>query len=157
MATISPPPFPATASALAALPTETAILDGELVAMNSEGLPDFRALHSRSPGAPLAVWLLDFLEVNGRDIRASPLHDRRQRLEDQLALLPRNGTLRYSESFADPERLFPASHDLGLERIVSKRSDAPYRSARRPEWVKVKTESWRRANRERWRLFDKSS
>jgi bifunctional non-homologous end joining protein LigD len=147
--------FPAIASALAALPAETAILDGEIVAMNGEGLPEFRALHRRSSGAPLAVWLFDLLELDGRDARASPLQERRQRLEGQLAALPRDGVLRYSESFTDPDRLLAAAHDLGLEGIVSKRRDAPYRSGRRPEWVKVKTESWRRANRERWRLFNR--
>jgi bifunctional non-homologous end joining protein LigD len=142
---------------LAALPAQTAILDGELVAMNSAGLPDFDALHRRSTAAPLAVWLFDLLELNGLDVCASPLHGRRQTLEDQLAALPHDGVLRYSESFADPERLLAAAHDLGLEGVVSKRSDAPYRSGRRPEWVKVKTESWRRANQERWRLFERVS
>jgi bifunctional non-homologous end joining protein LigD len=149
--------FPAIASALAALPADTAILDGELVAMNGEGLPDFRALHRRSAGAPLAVWLFDLLELDGRDARPCPLCERRQQLEDQLAPLPRDGVLRYSESFADPDRLLAAAHHLGLEGIVSKRCGAPYRSGRRPEWLKVKTESWRRANRERWRLFERLS
>jgi bifunctional non-homologous end joining protein LigD len=147
--------FPEIAAALGALPAETAILDGELVALNGEGLPDFRALHRRSSGAPLAVWLFDLLEADGRDARASPLCQRRQRLEDQLAVLPRDGVLRYSERFDDPHRLLAAAHDLGLEGVVSKRCDAPYRSGRRPEWVKIKTDSWRRANRERWRLFEK--
>jgi ATP-dependent DNA ligase len=50
-------------------------------------------------------------------------------------------------------RLIAVADDLGLEGIVSKRLDAPYRSGRRPEWIKVKTETWRLANRERWRLF----
>jgi bifunctional non-homologous end joining protein LigD len=148
--------FPAIVAALTDLPAETTILDGELVALNAEGLPDFSALHRRSTGATLAVWLFDLLELNGRDVRASPLHERRQRLEGQLALLPRDGSLRYSESFTDPERLLAAAHHLGLEGVVSKRRDAPYRSGRRPEWVKVKTDAWRFANRERWRLFERA-
>jgi bifunctional non-homologous end joining protein LigD len=147
--------FAVIASALAAIPAETVILDGELVAMNGDGLPDFRALHRRSAGAPMAVWIFDLLELDRRDVRGSPLCERRQRLEEQLAALPRDGVLRYSASFADAERLLAAAHDLGLEGIVSKRRDAPYRSGRRPKWVKVKTESWRRANRERWRLFER--
>lgn len=40
---------------------------------------------------------------------------------------------------------------LGLEGIVSKRANAPYRSGKRPEWIKTKCEGWRKANRERWR------
>jgi bifunctional non-homologous end joining protein LigD len=143
--------FPAIASALATLDATTAILDGELVATNDEGLPDFRALHRRSADARLAVWVFDLLEVNGHDVRPLSLEERRQHLEQQLASHSGDGTLRYSESFADPARLLAAAHDLVLEGVVSKRLDAPYRSGRRPEWVKVKTESWRIANGERWR------
>jgi ATP-dependent DNA ligase len=47
-----------------------------------------------------------------------------------------------------------AAPPMGLEGIVSKRRDAPYRSGTRSEWVKVKTKSWRRDDRERWRLFE---
>ncbi len=146
--------FPMIASALAAIDATTAILDGELVAMNGRGLPDFGALHRRLADAPLAVWVFDLLEVNGRCVRALPLEERRRHLEERLESPPHEGTLRYSESFADPTRLLAAAHDLGLEGVVSKRLDAPYRSGRRPEWVKVKTESWRIANKERWRLFE---
>jgi ATP-dependent DNA ligase len=103
----------------------------------------------------LAAWVFDLLEVNGRDVRALSLEERRHHLEHQLASHSGDGTLRYSESFADPARLLAAAHDLGLEGVVSKRIDAAYRSGRRPEWVKVKTESWRIANRERWRLFER--
>lgn len=146
--------FPTIASALAMLDAGTAILDGELVAMDAGGLPDFGALHRRSADAPLAVWVFDLLEVNGRDVRALSLQERRRQLEQQLASRPDDGAVRFSESFADPARLLAAAHDLGLEGVVSKRLDAPYRSGRRPEWVKVKTESWRIANKERWRLFE---
>jgi bifunctional non-homologous end joining protein LigD len=146
--------FPAIASALAALDASTAILDGELVAINAGGLPDFGALHCRSADAPLAVWVFDLLEVNGRDVRALPLKERRRHLEEQLESRPNDGRLHYSESFPDPARLLAAAHDLVLEGVVSKRLDAPYRSGRRPEWVKVKTETWRIANKERWRLFE---
>ena len=41
---------------------------------------------------------------------------------------------------------------MGLEGIVSKRRDAPYRSGPSRDWVKTKTEAWREANRERWRV-----
>lgn len=146
--------FPAIASALGDLDATTAILDGELVANNAQGVPDFRALQRHSADAPLAVWVFDLLEVNARDVRALSLEERRHHVKHQLAPHPSDGTLRCSESFADPARLLATAHDLGLEGVVSKRLDAPYRSGRRPEWVKVKTESWRIANKERWRLFE---
>jgi len=44
----------------------------------------------------------------------------------------------------------------GLEGIVSKRRDAPYRSGECRDWRKVKTVAWREANRERWRLFERA-
>jgi bifunctional non-homologous end joining protein LigD len=149
--------FPTVPSTVATLDVATVILDGELVGTNAEGVPDFRALQCRSAETTLAVWVFDLLEVNGRDVRALSLEERRHHLEHQLASHSGDGTLRYSESFADPARLLAAAHDLGLEGVVSKRIDAPYRSGRRPEWLKVKTESWRIANRERWRLFERSS
>jgi bifunctional non-homologous end joining protein LigD len=146
--------FPLIASSLLTFRAETAVLDGELVATNADGLPDFRALLRRSAHAALAVWAFDLLEVNGHDLRPLPLQQRRRQLERHLASLPGDGVLRYSESFGDPVRLLAAAHQLGLEGIVSKRIDAPYRSGRRPDWLKVKTESWRIANRERWRIFE---
>jgi bifunctional non-homologous end joining protein LigD len=149
--------YPTIASALVDLEATTAILDGELVATNAEGVPDFRALHRRSADATLAVWVFDLLQVNGRDMRALSLEERRHHLKHQLAPHPGGGMLRYSESFADPTRLLAAADDLGLEGVISKRLDAPYRSGGRPEWVKVKTESWRIANHQRWRLFEKST
>ena len=147
---------PEVARAVASLQAESAILDGELVALNDDGLPDFRSLLHRAQDAPLAVWLFDLLDLNGRDVRTLPLEERRQRLQELLRGQTPNAPLRFSESFDDPERLLAAADDLGLEGVVSKRLDAPYRSGRRAEWVKVKTERWRRANRERWQLFSTS-
>jgi ATP-dependent DNA ligase len=46
-----------------------------------------------------------------------------------------------------------AAEKRGLEGVVSKRRDAPYRSGDCRDWRKVKTDAWREANRERWRLF----
>jgi bifunctional non-homologous end joining protein LigD len=65
------------------------------------------------------------------------------------------GWLLYSESFDDDLELLAAADRLGLEGIVSKRCDAPYRSGKQCGWVKVKCETWREANKERWRLFER--
>ena len=59
------------------------------------------------------------------------------------------------EAFDDGVKLLEAAERHGLEGIVSKRRDAPYRSGECRDWVKVKTAAWRAANRERWRLFEK--
>jgi ATP-dependent DNA ligase len=65
------------------------------------------------------------------------------------------GTLRFSDDFADPEKLLEAADRMLLEGIVSKRADQPYRSGKNPGWVKVKTKAWHAANGDRSRLFQK--
>ena len=59
------------------------------------------------------------------------------------------------EAFDDGPALLTATERHGLEGVVSKRRDAPYRSGVSRDWVKVKTAAWREANRERWRMFER--
>jgi len=61
--------------------------------------------------------------------------------------------IRLSETFDAPERLLIACEERGLEGIVSKRRAAPYVSGKTHSWIKVKCAAWRKANRERYRLF----
>jgi bifunctional non-homologous end joining protein LigD len=63
--------------------------------------------------------------------------------------------LRFTDNFADAGALLAECVRLGLEGIVCKRKDAPYRSGSRSGWVKVKTEQWKAANRYRAKLFAK--
>ena len=63
----------------------------------------------------------------------------------------RDDWLRLSETFNDGPKLLAAAERMGLEGIVSKRRDAPYRSGKRSDWIKVKCATWRALNRERWR------
>jgi bifunctional non-homologous end joining protein LigD len=145
--------FPAIATAVLALPVSSCIIDGELVAPGASGEPDFRELlHGRVRGA--CVYAFDLFMWKGRDIRERPLEQRRARLE---ALLKRASTrlIRFSDDFPDAGALLAACARRGLEGIVSKRKDSAYRSGVRSGWVKVKTSTWRAANRERWRLFEK--
>jgi bifunctional non-homologous end joining protein LigD len=71
-------------------------------------------------------------------------------------LLERFGcpVVRPSETFMDGLALLRAAEEHRFEGVVSKRRDAPYRSGECRDWLKVKTEAWREANRERWRLFE---
>ena len=62
---------------------------------------------------------------------------------------------RYSESFDDPVSLLRVATKFKLEGIVSKRLSSPYRSGHTRDWLKIKTEEWREANRQRWELFSK--
>jgi bifunctional non-homologous end joining protein LigD len=145
--------FRQAAAATAALPARSCVLDGELTMLNSVGVPDFNALMLRRGLAPVCVWLFDLLELDGGDLRNLPLIERRRELAKVLRR-SKSDLLRLSASFNDGERLLAIAEQMGLEGIVSKRRDAPYRSGPRSGWVKVKAASRREANEERGRLLE---
>ena len=131
------------------------VIDGELVARNHNDLPEFYALHfHRERG--LCVWAFDLLHHNGRDLRELPLLERKARLE-QLIRAANANWLRYSEAFDDGLKLLAEADRLGLEGIVSKRRDALCRSGKQSDWIKINCQTWREANKERWRLFERRS
>jgi bifunctional non-homologous end joining protein LigD len=147
--------FPSIAQLLHELPTKAAVLDGEVVASDPDGRPNFARLHVRwtRPGT-IHLWAFDLLAFNGRDLRPQPLVKRQAFLQ---ALLERFGcpAISLSEPFEDGLALLRVAEERGLEGVVSKRRDAPYRSGECRDWRKVKTVAWREANRERWRLFER--
>jgi bifunctional non-homologous end joining protein LigD len=130
------------------------IIDGELVACDGDGRPDFYRLHFHRHNRGLCVWAFDLLYLNGRDLRDLPLSERKRQLE-KLISKARSDWLQLSETFDDGAKLLAEADRRGLEGIVSKRADAPYRSGKRSEWIKVKCQTWLEANRERWRLFER--
>ena len=147
--------FPSIAQLLHELPVKAAVLDGEVVASNADGSPNFARLRVRwaLPGT-IHLWAFDLLALNDRDLRPQPLVKRQARLE---ALLERFGcpAVSLSEPFEDGLALLRVAEERGLEGIVSKRRDAPYRSGECRDWRKVKTLVWREAHSERWRLFER--
>ena len=130
------------------------IIDGELVACDDDGVPNFYRLHFHSHDCGLCVWAFDLLHHNGRDLRELPLFERKARLE-KLILAANANWLHYSESLDDGLELVKAADRMRLEGIVSKRRDAPYRSGKQCGWVKVKCGTWRAGNKEQWRLFER--
>jgi bifunctional non-homologous end joining protein LigD len=145
---------PSIVAAVAALPVPSVILDGELTACDSRGIPDFRALHFHNvPEHALCVWAFDILHLNGVDLRELPLTERKYALA-KIIYKARDHTLRLSETFDDGEKLLASCERVGLEGIVSKRKDFPYRSGT-ADWVKVKCLSWREANKDRGELFNR--
>ncbi len=144
--------WPAIAYALQKLPAKSAIIDAEIVACNAQGMPDFQALHSRiAKPEDFCAWAFDLLEINGVGMRERPLLERRSKLKRLIARFD-NSFVRFSEGFADADKLLAECERLGLEGIVSKRQDQPYRSIR-SDWIKVKTKAWREAHRNRGKLF----
>ncbi|WP_158287652.1 DNA ligase D [Falsiroseomonas bella] len=130
--------FPETAAALSRLADCT--LDGEIVALDDENRPDFpalvAALEAKRTGA-LRYHAFDLLHEGGADRREQPLAERKQRLRTLLAKAPQ--ALAYVEDFDAPgDAVLMSACRLGLEGIVSKRRDAPYRAGRGEGWVKTK-------------------
>lgn len=127
-------------AAFEALPVETALIDGELVVDTVAGISDFSALQadlSAGRSDRLVFYAFDLLYLDGRDLRSVPLEARKSALTDLLA--GSAAMLRSSEHCEDDgEVVRRHACRLGLEGIVSKRRDAPYRSGRTPGWVKAK-------------------
>jgi bifunctional non-homologous end joining protein LigD len=146
--------YPSIVAAVLGLGAKSAAIDGELVSCDPEGKPDFYALMRRRTSG-LCVWCFDLLTLNERDLRSLPLEQRKAKLGVLLAKTAAD-TLRLSHTFADGEKLLHAAAQRGLEGIVSKRRAAPYVAGSSSGWIKVKTATWRAANRERYKLFEKT-
>jgi len=133
--------FPEIAEAAAALPAREAFLDGEIAVVLGNGTTSFQALQNALSGDgrnPIVYFVFDLLHLDGRDLRAASLEDRKAALE---RLLPsrRESPIRYSRHVVGQgESFFGEACRLGLEGIVSKRRDKPYESARGRSWLKVK-------------------
>jgi bifunctional non-homologous end joining protein LigD len=121
----------------ARLPVRRAIMDAECCCAGEDGVTDFDALHSRVNDHNAFAYAFDLLSVEDKDIRLLPLVERRK----QLAKILRKAKpgIRLSEHIEpDGVKVFDHACKLGLEGIVSKRVDAPYRSGRARTWIKVK-------------------
>jgi len=131
--------FPELAAALASLPAGSAILDGEAAVADASGRTDFSALqrHLQEGGAAVAYFLFDLLYLDGLDLTACPLSGRRQLLARLLAGAPAPLVLAGQIEGRGAEVLAEACR-LGLEGVISKRADSPYRGRRSRDWLKTK-------------------
>ncbi|HEX2223740.1 MAG TPA: DNA ligase, partial [Thermoanaerobaculia bacterium] len=139
--------FPEIATAVAALPFSRVVLDGEVVMLDAAGRPSFQALQRRArqmpgPSLPAATgvtfFVFDLLALDGFDLRPLPLVERKAILR---RVLPEIGPLRYIEDV--PERgedLYRAVAELGLEGVVAKRADSPYKGGYTRDWLKVRVD-----------------
>lgn len=118
------------------------IIDGEIVALDDHGAPDFAALQaalSEEKTENLAFFAFDLLFLDDEDWREQPLLVRKERLETLLRDAADGVTLRYVEHFeTGGEAVLKSACRLSLEGIVSKRGDAPYVSGRSDSWTKAK-------------------
>jgi bifunctional non-homologous end joining protein LigD len=133
--------FPAIAKAAKSLPDT--LIDGEIVALDPHGAPDFSTLQaaiSDGKTGDLIFFAFDLLFAGGEDLRALPLRERKARLKKLLeARKGKDGPIRYVEHFEDRgDTVLESARKLSLEGIISKKLDAPYRSGRSESWTKAK-------------------
>jgi bifunctional non-homologous end joining protein LigD len=116
------------------------LLDGEIVALNKDGVSDFGALQaalSDGKTGNLVFFIFDVLFLEGRDLRGEPLSARKQILEKLLAR--KAGRLRFVDFFrSHGDAMLNAACKMNLEGVISKRFAAPYRSGRNNDWTKAK-------------------
>jgi bifunctional non-homologous end joining protein LigD len=115
----------------------SAILDAEVVWLDSDGVAQFDALHSRVNDAAATALAFDILMQNGDDIRRQPFAERKAILQKALKRT-RRGIQYVEHSDGDGGEMFQAVCKLGLEGIVSKKMNAPYRSGPSRTWIKIK-------------------
>ncbi|MDB5202933.1 MAG: ligase [Ferruginibacter sp.] len=115
-----------------------AVFDGEIVVHNDKGLPDFDALQSFRGAQPIYYYVFDILWLDGYDLKALPLLERKAILKDLVA---GNEGFKYSDHFADGKALFDQMEKIGMEGIVSKDGGSSYSEGLRGRsWLKTPTE-----------------
>ena len=124
---------------------ETAILDGEIVALDKEGVPCFAGLRSGKVANECAIvfYAFDLLNLNGDDLSQKPVVERKAILK-RILRKQNTGRVRYTEHIVgDGERLFRELEKRKLEGMVAKRADSLYVGGRTRAWLKIKTKAGR--------------
>jgi bifunctional non-homologous end joining protein LigD len=139
--------YPELADLAAHVNAKSAWLDGEICVLNEEGRARFELIQPRITGntqaaprlaetSPATLFLFDLLYVDGYDLRAVPLEDRKRLLEH---VVTPGDHIRISESFnADGEQMFEAARHMGLEGVLAKDRRSGYSAGRSAQWLKLK-------------------
>lgn len=127
---------------------QSAILDGEVVALDEQGRPSFSLMQQRTgirahgrqaaarPELPIIYYVFDLIYLDGYDLRRVGLDDRKRMLQK---ILPAGGLVRYSDHQArEGVALFQAAKQKGLEGIVAKKCNSGYEERRSRDWLKIK-------------------
>lgn len=133
--------FPALGKALKTLRLKTAILDGEVVALDSSGRASFQRLQQSIKGASasLLYHVFDLIYIDGYSLVKTPLLERKRVLAELLQPLGDRGLLRYSDHIeGNGAEFLKEACKFGLEGIVSKRGDSVYEFTRSRNWLKIK-------------------
>jgi bifunctional non-homologous end joining protein LigD len=157
--------FPEIVAELETLPD--VVLDCELVMLDENGVPQFEPLVRRSRltrdisiehaarTSPAVLYAFDLLEHKGKDLRERPLLKRKESLREAIATATR---IRAVDHFVrDGITLFQLAAKNGIEGIVAKRADSPYKAGRSPDWIKIKTPVGREIDEQRAKWNERPS
>ena len=142
--------FPEVAKAIKALPYDSCIVDGEVVVFDAQGRPSFARLQQRgrltvpvdvnraAVELPATYYAFDFLAFEDFDLRSLPLIKRKALL---MEALPKLGAVRALDHIEREGEAFLEQVDaLGLEGVIAKKADVPYRAGRTHDWLKIKAD-----------------
>jgi bifunctional non-homologous end joining protein LigD len=134
--------FSTVAEAAAKLKTTAALIDGELVSEDTDGISRFSLLQQDLKSGRsdrMVFYAFDLLHRDGEDLTPLPLAERKEALAELLGPGRSRGAIRLSESLEEPgPALLKHACKMGLEGVLAKRPDAPYHSGRGNDWLKVK-------------------
>ncbi len=125
--------FPNIIAAVKSLDLDGVLLDGEVVALDADGRSNFGALQNamQSGRKDLVYFAFDLLQEGGKDWRPAPLRERKARLATLLAPAKKEGVLLVSDDIeGNGDAMLAMARDKGLEGIIGKHADRPYRSGR---------------------------
>jgi len=133
--------FPDIADAVGNLRLDDALIDGEAAVVLPDGRTSFQAMQNAGDAAnrgTIVYFVFDLLRLNGASLETLPLEERKTRLK-KLVGAKKTGRIRFSEHIeGSGQEFFDHACRAGLEGIVSKRRDQPYRAGRHGGWVKTK-------------------
>ena len=141
--------FPELARLVDSVTAESAVIDGEIVALDAEGRPSFSLLQQRTGfqppgkkrgprrnGVPIMYFAFDLIYLDGYDLHKVPLEKRKQRLHQ---ILKNDDVARFSDHYSEKgQDLFAAARQRGLEGILAKKRDSHYCEERTRDWLKIK-------------------
>jgi bifunctional non-homologous end joining protein LigD len=128
---------------------DSAIIDGEIVAIDDEGLPCFDELRKKRRSCAVVFYAFDILALNGEDLRGLPLLKRKTTLK---RILPRTKTsrIRFTDYvIGEGLALFAELDQRNLEGMVAKKLDSQYAGGRTKDWLKIKTQAGKEEIRKR--------
>ena len=131
--------FPAIVDATLRLKATSFLIDGEAVIARDDGTPDCHALRNRRRGREVVLHAFDLIGHCGDGLCGLPLIERKRRLAKLLGRSKRRAIQFVEHLTGDGPTVFDHVCQMGLEGIVSKRVDAPYRSGMSTTWLKAKS------------------